>query len=187
MEKQFPNRKNIRLQDYDYSSDGLYFVTICCQDRKCVFGDIRDGEMILNEAGKLLDYTWNDLPNHNPNVELDAWCIMPNHVHGIIIINNEAVRTDSKSVQNKTTTGLGQTGLERVSTIRKMHGLSEIIRQLKTFSARRINQLNGTQGVRLWQRNYYEHIIRNQKSYENIANYIYDNPVRWINDDYYYR
>lgn len=108
MNAHLPERKIIRLQDYDYSNEGLYFVTICCQDRIYVFGDIRDGEMILNEAGQIADCAWKDLPNHNnPHIQLDAWCIMPNHVHGIIIINDIiSVGTGSQPVR------LEQVGLE---------------------------------------------------------------------------
>ncbi|HCO68880.1 MAG TPA: transposase [Dysgonomonas sp.] len=181
MNAHLPECKIIRLQDYDYSNEGLYFVTICCQDRIYVFGDIRDGEMIFNEAGRIADCAWKDLPNHNPHIQLDAWCIMPNHVHGIIIINDIiSVGTGSQPVR------LERSGLEPApATAYRKHGLPEIIRQFKTFSSRRINQLNGMQGIRLWQRSYYEHIIRNQKSYESIAGYIYGNPSKWLEDEYY--
>lgn len=174
------NRRNIRLQGYDYSSEGLYFVTICVQNRLCLFGKIVEDEMILNDAGRIVNDTWHDLPNHNPNIELDAWCIMPNHVHGIIIIKNiEYVGVDSKSTQNN-----DWTDLESVPT-RKHHGLPEIIRQFKSFSTRRINKLQYTAGSIVWQRNYYEHIIRNNNSYLKIVDYINNNPCNWETDKYY--
>lgn len=178
MNRPLPARRSIRLQGYDYSGEGLYFVTICVQDMKCLFGKVVDGEMLLNEAGKIINETWFDLPNHNPYIELDAWCIMPNHVHGIIIINNTPVGVDSKSTRNN----IEQAGLEPAPT---KHPLSEIIRQFKTFSAKRINQVNNTVGKKLWQRNYYEHIIRNSTSYTNIAEYILSNPANWMTDKYY--
>lgn len=180
-------RKSIRLKRYDYSQAGAYFVTISTQDRQCIFGDIvtapmRAGlepapttarstatkrridridpppaRMCLNEAGRIVEYTWNDLPNHNKNIVLDTFAIMPNHIHGIIVIAD--VPTD----------------MER-------HGLPEIIRQFKTFSARRINKLWQTPFIRLWQRNYYEHVIRDDDDYRRITEYIINNPMHWGGD-----
>lgn len=160
------HRRSIRLKGYDYSQEGLYFVTICIYEHQCLLGEVKNGEMILNEYGKMVEYTWNDLPNHNPNIQLGAYCTMPNHIHGIIEIipnpNSMIVRAGSKPAL-----------------------LSEIIRQFKTFSARRINKQRETPGNPVWQRNYYEHIIRHQTAYENITNYIETNPARWENDKFY--
>ncbi|WP_455638391.1 transposase [Parabacteroides sp.] len=157
------HRHSIRLQGYDYSREGLYFVTICVQNRLNIFGEITNGEMKLNEKGKVVEKTWLDLPNHNPNIILDIFCIMPNHFHGIIEITG-SVGAGSKPAQNSPN-----------------HSLSEILRQFKTFSSRRINQLSGKQGS-VWQRNYYEHIIRNDISYNNIYWYIMNNPEKWEED-----
>ena len=152
------NRRSIRLKGYDYSQAGAYFVTICTQNRECLFGDVVNGEMVLNEFGELVFATWADLPNHNFGIELDAFIAMPNHVHGIINI----VRA----------------GLEPART-GKMQNLSEIIRQFKTFSARRINQLRNTPGLPLWQRNYYEHVVRDEDDLYRIRKYIINNPAKW--------
>ena len=161
-----PYRKNIRLQGYDYSSDGLYFITICTNNRRLLFGSIKDWRMTLNDNGKIVLDCWNDLPNHYDNVILHDFCIMPNHIHGIIQLRN------------------GLAGLKPATTARP---LSEIVRALKTFSSRKINERNGTQGCPLWQRNYYEHIIRSDSAYTTISEYIKANPQRWADDKFYYK
>jgi REP element-mobilizing transposase RayT len=216
------HRRSIRLKGYDYTQPGAYFITICTHGRECLFGEIIDGEMHLNEAGQIVVQTWQDLPNHVPNVQLDAFVIMPNHVHGIIIITERAggigagfkpaCRTmgpcsaaDFGSIAGPGSVGAGSepaptiitttpgsaagsgpvgAGLEPAPTAptRSSYGLPEIIRQFKTFSARRIKELRGTPGTPVWQRNYYEHTIRNESSLNRIRQYIAENPVRWDAD-----
>jgi len=153
------HRRSIRLKGYDYSQAGAYFVTICTKARGCLFGEIIDGEMVLNPFGEVVQACWDDLPRHYPHVELDAFVIMPNHAHGIIMISVGA-------------------GFKPAPT----HGLPEIIRAFKTFSSRRINDLRDMSGVPLWQRNYYEHVIRNEESLNTIRRYIIENPLRWADD-----
>ncbi|HOK59079.1 MAG TPA: hypothetical protein PKZ07_19890 [Sedimentisphaerales bacterium] len=160
------HRHSIRLKGYDYSLSGAYFVTICMYDRACLFGAVVDGDMRLNDAGRVVYDVWNDLPNHYGYVELDAFVVMPNHVHGIIVIVGAGLKpapTESKPAPTR-------------------HGLPEIIRGFKTFSSRRINELRGTPGMPVWQRNYYEHIIRNEESLHRIRSYIANNPIRWYLD-----
>ena len=157
------HRRSIRLKGYDYAQAGAYFVTVCTQDRVCLFGNVVDGKMRLNAVGQMVQAAWGDLPNHYPHVELDEFVIMPNHVHGIIFIVGA--------------------GFKPAPTIPiKCHGLAEIVRAFKTFSARRINQHLGMSGVPVWQRNYYEHIIRDESSLNRIRQYILDNPLRWTLD-----
>lgn len=158
-------RKSIRLKEFDYSRGGYYFVTICTERSLNVFGKIHKGKMILNNFGKIVKETWIDLPNHNSNIELDYFCIMPNHVHFILIIN-EVYRA----------------GLEPAPTA---HGLPEIVRQFKTFSSKRINIARKSPGITLWQRNYYEHVIRNEKDLYEIRKYIEQNPINWEDDEYF--
>jgi len=122
------HRRSIRLRGYDYSQAGAYFVTICTQNRKCLFGEIVGVEMQLNDAGKILQMTWDALPNHYPHIELDECVVMPNHFHSIIILANVGA------------------GLKPAPT---RHGLPEIVRALKTFSSRRINELRQTAGTKL--------------------------------------
>jgi len=157
------NRRSIRLKGYDYSRSGAYFVTICAQNRVCLFGEIVNGEMTLNDAGLMVKTVWFNLPNHYPNVGLDQYVIMPNHFHGIIELSNNV-----------------GAGLKPAPT--KRHGLPEIVRGFKTFSSRRINKIHHTPGVKLWQRNYYEHIIRNENELNRIREYIINNPAQWALD-----
>ncbi len=154
-----PRRKSIRLQEYDYSQPGVYFVTICTQNRECLFGNIGDEKMILNEYGRIVLSCWNDLPNHYSHVRLDAFQIMPNHGHGIIFIVGA--------------------GLKPAPTPTKRHGLPEIVRAFKTFSARRINESRRTPGESIWQRNYYDRIIRDEDELNRIREYIIYNPLKW--------
>jgi len=154
---EFSLRKNNRLKGFNYSEAGYYFVTICVQDRVCCFGEIIDGEMVLNEFGKIIQKCWLDLPNHYQNSKLDEHIIMPNHFHGILIVER-----------------VGE-GLKPSPT--KAHGLPEIIRGFKTFSSRKINDLK--QSHFSWQRSYYDHIIHNDADLDRIREYILNNPKQW--------
>jgi REP element-mobilizing transposase RayT len=156
-------RRSLRLKRYDYFRAGGYFVTIVTQNRECLFGDIVEGEMVLNRLGEILSFTWNDLPNHNQNIKLDEFSIMPNHIHGIIIIVGA--------------------GSEPAPTLKKSHGLPEIVRQFKTFSAKRINKQRCAAGTAVWQRNYYEHVVRDETDLNSIREYIVNNPKKWELDD----
>jgi REP element-mobilizing transposase RayT len=181
------HRRSIRLKGYDYSQEGLYFVTVCVQNRECLFGNVVNGEMVLNEYGKMVQMAWEELPQHYKNVELDEFVIMPNHIHGIIIITDSVgagLKPAQMTIDTNDANNVGsvvRAGLKPAPT----HGLSEIIRALKAFSARKINEIRNTRGEKLWQRNYWEHIIRNQQSYQRIADYILTNPVKWENDILY--
>lgn len=161
--KPYRNRRPIRLQGYDYSRAGAYFVTVCTHDRLCLFGEIADRRMALNDAGRMVQQVWDDLPNHYSHVELDECVVMPNHVHGIVVI----VGAGFKPAPTKPT---------------KRHGLPEIVRALKAFSARRINEMRGMPGGKIWQRGYYEHIIRNDDELNRIREYIANNPMKWEMD-----
>jgi REP element-mobilizing transposase RayT len=173
-------RRSIRLQGYDYSMAGAYFVTICAYRRECFFGEIVDGEMWLSDAGRTARPIWEQLPDHYPYIRLDAFVIMPNHVHGIVILNDA---TDMVGAGLKPAPTTSQTSLKPAPTGgRKRHSLPEIIRAFKTFSSRRINESREMIGVPVWQRNYYEHVIRNDRALNAIRNYIEANPLQWAND-----
>lgn len=175
------HRRSIRLRGFDYTQAGAYFVTVVAQQRARLFGDVVDGEMRSNDAGRVVAYTWHDLPNHVGGITLDAFVVMPNHVHGIIIItDNVYVGAGSVGAGSEPAPTMEPAPTE--PTHKKRHALPEIVRQFKTFSARRINQLRGTPGTVVWQRNYYEHIIRNQAALERIRAYIAHNPRRWDSD-----
>ncbi len=161
------SRKSIRLKEYDYSQAGAYFVTVCTKHREILFGDIQGDGVRLNPLGLAVKECWERLPQHYSFLELDAFTVMPNHIHGIVMITgNSNVGAGFKPAP---------TG--------KRHALGEIVRALKTFSARRINDLRGTIGTPVWQRNYYEHIIRNEIDLSETREYIQNNPLKWLEDE----
>jgi len=153
-------RKPNRLRNYDYSQSGYYFVTICTIGRKEFFGDIREARMELNRYGEIVNQCWYDLPRHYPNCSLDSFVIMPNHIHGIIVIDNKNV---------------GGNGFKPFPT----HGLPEMIRGFKTFSSRRINERILGKNRFAWQKSFYDHILRSEKSLGLIREYTQNNPLKW--------
>ncbi len=183
------HRRSIRLKGYDYSQAGAYFVTIVAWQREMLFGEIVNGEMILNRNGRIVQEAWFDLKRHYRYVALGAFIIMPNHAHGIIVLVDGG--RGGSSISGKTnlldesTAGI-ETSLTKETrpyVTAKCHGLPEIVRAFKSFSARRINRLRRTDGTPVWQRNYYEHIIRNDREMDNITRYIESNPLNWVDDD----
>ena len=177
-------RKSPRLNGYDYGRGGCYFVTVCTQNRACLFwGPGRAGlgpapTPPLNELGRLAVETWADLPNHIAGVELDKFVVMPNHVHGILRLTG-VVPNRAHPAVSAPSVGAGP---------RPAHfpvPLTEVVRQFKSFSARRINAARNTPGAPLWQRSFYDHIIRNEADYLRIWDYIDTNPLRWAEDEYY--
>ena len=167
------NRKSIRLSSYDYSQDGWYFVTICSHERECIFGEIQNEKMVLNDVGKIVKNIWQSLPNHHP-VELDTFQIMPNHIHFIIHIVDAG---RSRPTPTTTTTTLGTiVGLFK----------SECTKQINAIvGATRGSPVSLTRGsfkIHVWQRNYFECIIRNEKELEKIRKYVKLNPTLWHRD-----
>ena len=160
------------MRGYEYATPGAYFVTICAYGRACLFGDIVDGEMCLNEYGAVVVDCWKDLSVHYPHVELDEFVVMPNHLHGIIVI-----RTDSEI-----NVGAGFKPAPTGSTRTKRHGLTEVVRGFKTFSARRINIIRAAPGTPVWQRSYYDHVIRGEEELDRVREYIQGNPAKWLED-----
>ena len=184
------HRRSIRLKGYDYSQTGAYFVTIVAWQREMLFGEIMNGKMLMNRCGQIVRKAWFDLPNHYRHGELGAFVIMPNHVHGIIVLNDGVSRggsplTDKTILSDETNAGKNPLPIKqtRPYMTEKRHGLPEIVRAFKSFSARRINALRYTEGIPVWQRNYYEHVIRNEREMDRIARYIESNPLRWADDE----
>jgi REP element-mobilizing transposase RayT len=187
MLKNYPQRKLNRMRNFDYASDGYYFITICVKNRIEYFGRIENNKMLLNDYGRIVKFCWLDLINHYWNCRLDEFIIMPNHCHGIIQINNHpAEGTDFKSVrtngQSVRTNGQSvRTNGQSVRTGFKKYSLSAIIQGFKIFSSRRINEKNPEILFR-WQRSFHDHIIHDEKSLDNIREYIRSNPSRWFRD-----
>ncbi len=160
-ESALPDRQSIRLKGFDYSSRGCYFVTMYTAQKRCLFGVVADSRTAPNKAGWAVIECWNDLPNHYADVHLDSFVLMPNHVHAIVVLTRPP-----------------WAGLKPVAT-----RLPEVVRGFKTFSAKRINQLRGGAGQPVWQRGYYEHIMRTPSAHERIREYIALNPIRWAFDE----
>jgi len=168
------HRRSIRLKGYDYSQAGLYFITICTKNREHLFGQIENGIMILNEFGEIANNEWLKTADIRDNVELLEYIIMPNHMHGIILLND---MDDRRGTARRAPTMQFGKPIPR--------SLPTIIRSFKSAVTKQINILRNMPGVPVWQRNYYEHIIRNEKSYYQIAEYIRNNPLKWQDDKYY--
>ncbi|MDR2953802.1 MAG: transposase [Prevotella sp.] len=189
-DKDLPQRKTIRFYGYDYLQEGLYFVTICVKDKVCLFGNIDDDEMVLNEAGKMIKNQWLTLKKYFINIELHEYCIMPNHFHGIIqFTGNVQAFVGMPLVGTRRNMGNGQPqGI--APTTKNDKSLGDIIGAFKSITTNQY--ILGVKNYdwpsfrnKLWQRNYYEHIIRNDDSYQKITEYIHENPKYWQTDDYY--
>jgi len=182
----FHHRRSIRLKHYDYTSEGAYFVTLCAHLHQCLFGEIVEGkhfekDVRLNVLGQIAEQEWLKTPSIRPDILLDAFVIMPNHVHGIIIMTS----LDENGVVGARRR-LAPTATHQPSAFGRppAQSLSSAIGAFKSIVARRINVLRSTPGGLLWQRNYYEHIIRNELDLERIRTYIANNPARWGEDEY---
>lgn len=150
------HRRSIRLQGYDYSQCGAYFVTLCTQQRDLLFGQIVDGTLQTTAYGDVANNTWEWIGQHFSSVELDTWCLMPNHLHGVLVVYD----ANDTQMQHKP--------------------LGRLIGAYKTVSTKQINAIRATPGEVVWQRNYYERIIRGETELTKIRRYIADNPEKWV-------
>jgi REP element-mobilizing transposase RayT len=180
------HRRSIRLKGYDYAQPGAYFVTICTQDRACLFGEIVDGKMVLNVLGRVAATHWERIPRRTTHVELGTWVVMPNHVHGIITITDDDGRGEALPARSGSATDVMHSDMDGSTKHRGSNAsplqpgsLGAIIGNYKSITTRRINKMRHTPGERVWQRNYYERVIRNQRELEAIRQYIADNPLQW--------
>jgi REP element-mobilizing transposase RayT len=163
------HRRSIRLRGYDYSQAGAYFVTICEVNRACIFGQVVDGKMHPNQFGEIVLKWWNELPNYYPPVELDEFVVMPNHMHGIIVITDVGAgsscpngRHDAAPTEKRT--------------------LGQLVGHFKFQITKEINQIRDAGYAKVLQRDYYEHIMRNEREWNAIAEYICNNPANWNAD-----
>lgn len=188
------HRKSIRLKGYDYSQAGLYFITICCQDRAHLFGEIEQGELILNKYGDIAIQEWTKTTQIRTNCQLHEFVIMPNHIHGIIeiIFQKEEEKNEIGAFKSPSQTIGSIIRGFKIATIKK---IKDFIQEkdshtgesqsapaesnlLNSASTKKIKSLD----FKIWQRNYYEHIIRNENDYNRISKYIINNPQKWEND-----
>ena len=175
-----PQRRAMRLRSYDYSQPGAYFVSICAQHRKCLFGTIIDGQMRLNEIGEIVVECWSRIPQHFPSVELGEYVIMPNHIHGIIASNIVGARSPRPIEAEHSTPPT--VGARSPRPLDNSPSLGKIVAYFKYQSTKHINQHHNTPGTRIWQRNYYDHVIRDDTDLQRIRQYIQDNPMKWALD-----
>ena len=201
-------RVSIRLVNYDYSQKGLYFITICTKNRERFFGEIKDGKMFFSEIGKIANDCWNDIPQHFSQAFLHEFVVMPDHIHGIIEINNPpAVGANhyspemnhySPQINNYSYDNQYLIKNHTINNVAK-HTIDNRTNDVSTIRAKDVSPLRGTSqtigsivrgfkigvtkqiGFSPWQRNYYEHVIRSEIDYLNIANYIIENPLKWNN------
>ncbi len=181
-------RCSIRLKAFDYSSPGAYFVTLCTHDRGSLFGDLVDGEMRLNDFGRVVQAAWDDLPRHYPNVKLDACVVMPNHVHGIIVLTRPEIPDGSVGAIYELPLHTADAEPPQHLPIdireRRRMLLPRIVGRFKMTTAKAVNLARGTPGTPVWQRNYFEYVIRHAESLSRTRAYILGNPARWTTDRY---
>ena len=178
---QIHHRRSIRLKGYDYTQVGAYFITICSYQREHIFGEIVNGEMKLSKFGLVAKQQWEKLPKRFPNIELGAFVVMPNHGHGVIQIIEHERKGIAENLQNLDEDSSRYAPTKNQQKFGKMipNSIPTIVRSYKSAVAYRINLMRGTNGIPVWQRNYYEHIVRNERELELITKYIDYNPLNW--------
>ena len=167
-QKLMRDRRSMRLPEYDYTRSGVYFVTICTYRFASLFGRIVNGRVQLNVLGRLVEEEWRRTGEIRPSVDVDLFVVMPNHVHGLLWIS------DSQAER-----------IPENSTTIRANSLGSIIAQFKSIVTKRSPSLASSPSLPIWKRNYYDHIVRNERSLERIRNYIVENPSRWSEDRFY--
>ena len=194
-----PKRKNTRLKNYDYSSDGCYFITICTKDKQKLFGQIIDEQMKLSVLGRMVNDLWLEIPGRYFNVRLDEFVVMPNHIHGIVVIDAPCRAGSSPAPTNDNNKNIVGSTLVADRRVTSTVGsalvadrrvtLGEIIGSFKSlccFSWRQYLKNNNLGYLgKIWQCRYYDHVIRDEQGYWKIINYIYNNPTDWLKDENY--
>ena len=197
------NRKSIRLKGYNYSQEGIYFITLCCQDKQHFFGEIQNGNMMLNELGEIIKEEWEKTPLIRTNISLGAYIIMPDHFHAILHIDQQITKKEdyipNQFKSPSQTIGAIIRGFKGATTIRikKLNSNSTGESQFAPTPTTQFQPTKPTQftstnknhkpgesqfaptPTKIWQRNYFEKIVRNQRAYDNITQYIIDNPKKW--------
>ena len=187
------HRRSVRLREHDYAAGGTYFVTICTAGRVCLFGEVRDRGMRVNRIGLLVEREWVRTGEIRPEVAIDVFGMMPNHLHGLITITpvDDGGNVGGTGVLERRVAvgGRAHSGVpvQRESgggpPVRRARSLSSIVGQFKASSTRVVNDALGIPGVRLWHRGFYEHVVRDDDDFARIAKYIVTNPERWETDE----
>jgi len=185
------HRRSIRLRGHDYAGGGAYFVTVCTQGKECIWGEIVDGEMRLNQAGRLVQKIWHALPQRFAPLVLDVFQIMPNHLHGIFVLPEPglepalAVATGAPIIQpsaSRRGRASPAQGTASQGTASRPPTMGDVVGAFKSICTIEVNKLLSRTGTRLLQKNFYEHIIRDVGELEIIRDYIVHNPQRWLED-----
>lgn len=174
--------RSIRLKDFDYARAGACFVTVCVRNKECLLGEIIHGELAMTTLGTVVQSIWDDLPHYYLNIDVDAFTIMPNHVHGIIILGEDITRSAGAGPR-ACPSEHRQKGQPRGAAPTKM-SLPDVVHRFKSLTTTRYRQavaehISRPSPGRLWQRNYYEHVIRNENKLNRIRQYVVDNPLKW--------
>lgn len=176
------HHRSTRLKEYDYTQAGAYYVSSNTQKRLPMFGNIVDGEMVLNDAGRMVQAVWEEIPAHYPGVEIDEFIVMPDHIHGIVILVESG---PSARPQSGPRTCLGEQGPEEpAGEVAQILSLPDVMQRFKSLTTKRYIDGVKQHGWppfpgKLWQRSYYEHIVRNEKDLNRIREYILQNPLKW--------
>lgn len=177
------HRHSIRLKDYDYSQAGAYFVTICTWQRECLFGEIVNGEMVLNDVGNIVVDEWEKTAQIRSNVDLDVFSVMPNHFHAIFLIHENVGATPSArpdAIGNNVVATNKNRATQRVAPTGPVSGsIGAVMAQFKSIVTKRINVIRINPGCPVWQRSYYERVIRNEDELFRAREYIVNNPMKW--------
>jgi len=192
MRQSRPHRSTLRLREFDYSTPGAYFVTICTYHKTCFLGDVRDDRMLLTNVGSMVHATWSELPDHYPAVHTDAFIVMPNHIHGIIVLNGDHISPPADGQAWEPAPTFGHRDASPLADGQAWEpaptfGLPDIIHRFKSLTTRQFAPLAHDRDQRpvrshLWQRNYYEHVIRDDNALQRIREYIANNPLSWALD-----
>ena len=178
-----PRRRSVRLKEFDYAQPGAYFVTVCANNRRDVWGKVREGEVSLNSLGHIIEACWESIPAHFPHVRLDQYCVMPNHLHGILSF----ARTGRGTIYRAPTVALSGT-VEVESSIKAgkeqfsqpvAGSLPTVIRTFKAAVTRNARRTMQVGSIRIWQRGYFDRVIRNERELERVREYIANNPAKW--------
>ncbi len=172
--------ESVRLPGYDYSQPGAYYITIVVHNRQCLFGNVVDGKMMLNEFGELVKTEWLKTGVIRPNIDVDSFIVMPNHLHGILIItDNDNQRKDASQCQRRDTSQRVSTRMNEQFGKPTHNSIPTIVRLFKSTTTKQINQIRKTPMQPLWQRGYYEHVVRDEDDLNRIREYIINNLQKW--------
>jgi putative transposase len=178
-ESQLPTRRSVRLKGFDYAQPSRYFLTICTHNKRHLFGKVTGKEVTLNSRGKFINECWLSIPTHFPNAELSRHVVMPNHVHGIVVVRD---RVSAGQGDGRTALTIRDSSVRRIGAL-GAGSIPTIVRSFKAITARRLRESFGESQTPIWQRGYYERVIRDEDEFQDTCKYIRLNPAKWAFDE----